>query len=468
MKKTINDIEKYFEKSSIDSNELRSIYFLGIGGIGMSAIARYFNSRGIKVSGYDKTETLLTKQLQAEGISVHYEDSIAMVDEEADFIVYTPAIPSDHQEYKFLIENGYVLLKRSEVLALITKSSFNICVAGTHGKTTTSSMIAHILRHSGYGCNAFLGGIASNYNTNFWSDTNNVCVIEADEYDRSFLKLNPDIAIITAMDPDHLDIYETKKNFSDAFVSFSEKVKNGGLLICKEGLDRLKDFVCSEKVTYDLNKATADAYAKNLTSINGSYQFDVKIAGVEIEKVELNMGGLHNIENAIAAIFVAKKLGISDVKIKEAIATFQGVKRRFEYVIKSDQMVMIDDYAHHPSELEALIKGVRGLFPGKKCSLVFQPHLYSRTRDFVEGFAYALSLADEVFLLPIYPAREKPIKGITSELIAEKMGMNKVVLVSKEELLEVLKNKKNTEVLIMAGAGDIDSLVMPIKNSILI
>jgi UDP-N-acetylmuramate-alanine ligase len=315
---------------------------------------------------------------------------------------------------------------------------------------------------------AFLGGIASNYNTNFWSDTNNVCVIEADEYDRSFLKLNPDIAIITAMDPDHLDIYETKKNFSDAFVSFSEKIKKDGLLICKEGLERFKDFHCSEKVTYDLSKETTDAYAKNITSINGSYQFDVMIAGIEMEKVKLNMGGLHNIENAIAAIFVAKKLGISDVKIKEAIATFQGVKRRFEYVIKSDQMVMIDDYAHHPSELEALIKGVRGLFPGKKCSLVFQPHLYSRTRDFVEGFANALSLADEVFLLPIYPAREKPIKGITSELIAEKMGMNKVVLVSKEELLELLKNKKNTEVLIMAGAGDIDSLVMPIKNSILI
>lgn len=443
-----------------------SVYFLGIGGIGMSAIARYFNSRGVKVSGYDKTATVLTRQLESEGIAIHYEDDILLIDRDAILVVYTPAVPADHTEYNYYLQNGYSVLKRSEVLGLITAGSFNICVAGTHGKTTTSTMIAHILRHSGFGCNAFLGGIASNYDTNFWSSPKNVCVAEADEYDRSFLRLSPDVAIITAMDADHLDIYGTEEKFREAFVEFTARIKPGGTLISKYGLAGSEDFKAPVKLTYSLDNSDADICAQNISMQNGSYTFDVRIKKEIVTDVQLNMGGLHNIENAVAAITVAKHAGLPDDKIKAAVADFAGVKRRFEYIIRNEKVVMIDDYAHHPQELEALIGGARKLFPGKKCTVVFQPHLYTRTRDFVDGFAEALSLAEEVYLLPIYPAREKPIVGVTSEMIAEKMQAVKVECCSKEALVQKIKAASldgKIEMLITAGAGDIDTMIGPIK-----
>jgi len=461
-----NHIVDFLNKLHDGEGKGYSIYFLGIGGIGMSAIARYFNSRGVKVSGYDKTETALTKQLINEGIAIHYEDDVELIDKEATLVVYTPAIPNDHAEYNFYKENGFAILKRSEVLGLITNSSFNVCVAGTHGKTTTSSMIAHLLRDSKYGCNAFLGGIASNYDTNFWSDKNNTCVVEADEYDRSFLRLMPDIAVITAIDADHLDIYGTEEKFAEAFVEFTEKIKTGGLLICKKGLETKYKFSNAKTITYSLNDKNADCYAENIRINEGTYVFDVVVKGYFIVDIKLNMGGLHNIENAVASIVAALKIGIEEEKIKNAVSCFKGVKRRFEYIIKNESIVMIDDYAHHPQELTALITSAKDLYKNKKCTVVFQPHLYSRTRDFAEGFAQALSLADEVYLLPIYPAREKPIEGVRSEMIAEKMEDN-VECTNKNDLQKKMiekKKNKDLELLIMAGAGDIDTLVTPIKD----
>jgi UDP-N-acetylmuramate--alanine ligase len=436
---------------------------LGAGGIGMSALARYFNSRGVKVTGYDKTSTVLTKQLEAEGINIHYEDDLKLIDREAELIIYTPAIPKDHQEYNFFLDNDYTVLKRSEVLGLITKHSYSICVAGTHGKTTTSAMIAHLLRHSRYGCNAFLGGIASNYNTNFWSNEKNVSVAEADEYDRSFLKLSPDVAVVTSMDADHLDIYGTAENLQDAFISFTSRIKGGGLLISKYGLTRSNEFKASNMMSYSLQNNMADAFAENIRTDNGSYIFDVKIKGAAMKDVVLNMGGMHNIENAIAAITVAKHVGIAEEKIKDAVATFKGVKRRFEYIIKEDGLVMIDDYAHHPEELRALINGAKNLFPGRKCTVIFQPHLFSRTNDFADGFAEVLSIADEVILLPIYPARELPMPGVASEMIVDRMKLKHVKIISKENLLHEMESAK-PELLIICGAGDIDTLVEPLKN----
>jgi len=444
-----------------------SVYFIGIGGIGMSALARYFNSRGVQVSGYDKTPTPLTKELEAEGMAVHYEDNRAAVDTKAAFVVYTPAIPADHQELNYFLENGYSVMKRSEVLGLITSSSFNVCVAGTHGKTTTSSMIAHILRHSGYGCNAFLGGIVSNYNTNFWTDPNNVCVAEADEYDRSFLQLSPDIAVITAVDPDHLDIYDTEEKFREGFADFSAKIKPGGWLVYKYGLNCKVSFQTANQSSYDVENVQADSYAVNIKMQNGSYFFDASIRGERIDGFHLNMGGLHNVENAIAAIAAAKLVDISNDKIRAALSSFRGVKRRFEYIIHNEKMVMIDDYAHHPQELKALITSAKNLFPDKKCTVVFQPHLFTRTRDFATGFAEALGMADEVYLLPIYPARELPIEGVNSQLLADLMHEKSVVTCTKEELLSRVRNQKNNrqlELLITAGAGDIDRLVEPLQE----
>ena len=443
--------------------DIKRIYFLGIGGIGMSALARYFNSKKVVVSGYDKTETALTKQLAAEGIKIHYEDNIEFIDKAAELVIYTPAVPKEHKELNYFIENNYKLVKRSEVLGAITNSSYNICVAGTHGKTTTSTMVAHILRHSGYGCNAFLGGISVNYDTNFWSSENKVSVVEADEYDRSFLKLDPDIAIVNSMDPDHLDIYGTAENMEQAFIEFSERIKPGGLLLSKYGLKRTDDLKAPEHLTFHLHNENASVYAANINMENGSYRFDVIMQYWELKDVVLNMGGLHNIENMIAAITVAHYLEIDNDKIKNAVAEFKGVKRRFEYIVKNDEQVMVDDYAHHPEELRALIEGAKKLFPEKRCTVIFQPHLYSRTRDLADGFAETLSLADEVILLPIYPAREMPISEVESEMILNKMNISNKKVLSKTELLNWIKESK-TELLITAGAGDIDTLVEPIKE----
>ncbi|HMI78991.1 MAG TPA: UDP-N-acetylmuramate--L-alanine ligase [Ferruginibacter sp.] len=456
-----------------DIKNIKRIYFLGIGGIGMSALARYFNTKGVVVNGYDKTETPLTKQLTSEGIGVHYEDNIELIDKETDLVVYTPAVPKDHKELNYYGQNNYSVVKRSDVLGAITNSSFNICIAGTHGKTTTSTMVAHILRHSEYGCNAFLGGIAVNYDSNFWSSEKNVCVVEADEYDRSFLKLSPDVAIISSMDPDHLDIYGTAENMEQAFIDFSGKIKPGGLLVSKYDLKRHADLKADNHLTYHLKDKKAGVHAVDIKMANASYRFDVIMKNPQaiiwkLSDVVLNMGGLHNIENVIAAITVAHHLGIEDDKIKKAVADFRGVKRRFEYIVKNEKNIYIDDYAHHPDELKALITGAKNLFPGENCVVIFQPHLYSRTRDFADGFAEALNLADDVFLLPIYPARELPIEGVTSKMILDKMEEGKgVIYETKEELLDFIKYADDygrEHFFITAGAGDIDTLVEPIKQ----
>ncbi len=461
------------KNSPLTGGGSKALYFIGIGGIGMSALARYFHTQGWKVSGYDKTSTVLTKELEASGISIHYDDDVTVIPKDVEMVVYTPAIPKDHKELNFYQQNRYKVVKRSDVLQIITESSFNICIAGTHGKTTITTMTAHVLRDTGYGCNAFLGGISANYGTNFWPDERNVCVIEADEYDRSFLKLSPDIAIISSMDPDHLDIYGTAEAMEQAFIDFSGKIKPGGLLISKCGLKRGKELSAgpggkgTKHITYSIKDTNADVYAMNIRMKNGSYQYDVIMNGKKLEDVVLNMGGMHNIENSLAAIAVASSLEIDNEKIKAAVASFMGVKRRFQYIIKNDKLVFIDDYAHHPEELRALINGAKGLFSDKKCTILFQPHLFSRTRDFANGFAEVLDMADEIILLPIYPARELPIEGVSSELIIGKMKNDNKKVLDKTGSLDWIKkefkNRKNN-VLITAGAGDIDTLVDPIKQ----
>jgi UDP-N-acetylmuramate--alanine ligase len=465
-----NHIDAFIKDVSLGEAKGKRVYFLGIGGIGMSAIARYFKSRGVVVSGYDKTETALTLKLIEEGFGIHYTDDVNSIDKESSLFIYTPAIPKNHKAFNYLIENGFPIYKRSEVLGMIINMSYNICVAGTHGKTTTSTMIAHVLRDSDFGCNAFLGGISSNYNTNFWTSEKNVCVAEADEYDRSFLKLTPDVAVITSIDPDHLDIYETAENFVEAFFSFSQKIKPGGLLISKFGLNNANGFESENQLTYSVDDKKADCFAFNIMHKNGSYFFDVKIIDQVVNGLSMHMGGMHNLENAIAAIAVAKHLGISDEKIIHAVSNFKGVKRRFEYIVHTPSLIMIDDYAHHPQELSALIQSAKGLFAEKKCTLIFQPHLFTRTRDFAEGFASVLNMADEVFLLPIYPARELPIEGVNSEMIASLMNNSKVKCFSKTSIVEIVKQKLEAgeiEMLITAGAGDIDTLVEPLKNTLI-
>lgn len=483
----------------IDLKKISRVYFIGIGGIGMSALARYFSSRGVTVSGYDKTETVLSRKLEDEGISIHYIDDINLLDRDAELVVYTPAVPKEHREFIYYQKNNYTLLKRSDVLGEITNNSFNICIAGTHGKTTISTMIAHILRDSGYGCNAFLGGMSVNYNTNFWSQMpveisqgseKNVCVVEADEYDRSFLKLKPDVAIISAMDADHLDIYGTEELMQNAFIEFSGKIKSNGLLLSKYGLNRDKELSAPIHLRYSLQNDAADVYASNITMSHGSYRFDVITSDWMLDNVVLNMGGMHNVENVVAAISVAHHLKIEPAKIRSAVENFKGVKRRFEYIIApstlekaGEEVIFIDDYAHHPEELKALITGAKILFSGMRCTIVFQPHLFSRTRDFAVEFANILDVADEVILLPIYPARELPIEGVTSELILNEMKNENKSVKTKEELINYLESSESFLspdryrdgegrgegcLFITAGAGDIDTLIEPIKQIMLI
>lgn len=449
----------------IDISAIRKAYFIGIGGIGMSAIARFFHSRGVAVSGYDKTETALTRALAAEGISVQYFDDASVCPRDADIIVYTPAIPKDNKIIAFCRQQNMNLLKRSDILQIISKGTFNICIAGTHGKTTTSTMVAHVLRDTGFGCNAFLGGISTNYQTNFWSDPNPVCVIEADEYDRSFLKLYPNIISISSMDADHLDIYGTATAMEDAFVQFAGNLKENGLLLTKKGLNREAEFKTTGHLTYALDDVAADIHTVSLKIENGSYTYGVKGKDWEMRGLCLNMGGMHNVENSLVAIAIAKHLGIDDEKIKSAIASFAGVKRRFEYILRTPSFVFIDDYAHHPEELRALITGAKAMYPSKKCTIIFQPHLFTRTKDLADSFAASLDLADEIVLLPIYPARELPIEGVSSEMIMQKMK-GKVVLKSKHEL-EALIHELQPELLLTAGAGDIDTMVEPLKNAML-
>ena len=457
-------------------NGVRSVYFIGIGGIGMSAIARYFVSRGISVSGYDRTETVLTKQLQSEGINIHFNENVDLIPKDVDLVVYTPAIPKQQAELVWYQQNQFNVVKRSDVLQAISNDTFNICVAGTHGKTTVSTMVAHILRHTGFGCNAFLGGISSNYGTNFWSSDNNVCVIEADEYDRSFLKLSPDVAVITAMDADHLDIYGDEASVQQAFIDFGNKIKEGGLLISRFGLKRIKEVKAKRRISYSLQNDSADVFAANIKMEEGGYRFDVHLPGERISDVSLRVGGMHNVENMLVAVAVAHELKIGSGNIRDAVAAYKGVRRRFEYVLPPReqqpggyvQPVLIDDYAHHPEELRPLLKSVRSLFPQRVVTVIFQPHLFTRTRDFAEGFSEVLSMADNVVLLPIYPARELPIEGVESEMLLENIKSPVKKVIRKEELPAWMEsheiNREFGEVIVMAGAGDIDALVQPIKN----
>jgi UDP-N-acetylmuramate--alanine ligase len=456
-------------RSMLNLDHIQRIYFIGIGGIGMSALARYFSFHGKKVSGYDRTETDLTKQLAREGIAINYDDAESLAPKDADLVVYTPAIPSSHEQLNYYRNNGYQLAKRSEVLGAITERSFNICVAGTHGKTTISTMIAHVLRHTGYGCNAFLGGIATNYNSNFWSSERNVCVVEADEYDRSFLRLSPDIAVITATDADHLDIYGDEQSVHDAFVQFAARIKDSGTLIAKKGLPIEDRIANAGTVFYSMNNKGVAIGARDVKIEQGSYRFDVQVKNELVENVVLNMGGMHNVENATVAVGVARLLGIDVPLIRSAIEAFRGVKRRFEYIVRGKNVVFIDDYAHHPAELAALIGSTKQLFPDKKCVVIFQPHLFSRTRDLATGFAESLDMAEIVLLLPIYPARELPIEGVTSEMISSRMKRAKAKLTNKSEVVQEVTdiNTSNREmVLITAGAGDIDTLIQSIKQAI--
>jgi UDP-N-acetylmuramate--alanine ligase len=443
--------------------EIKKVYFLGIGGIGMSALARYFKSLGAEVSGYDRTSTDLTNVLESEGIKIAFEDDLNLYPKEVDMVVYTPAIPKDHKGFNFYKDNNYNLKKRSEVLGIISADKFSICVAGSHGKTTVSSMIAHILTHSGYGCSAFLGGIASNYNSNYLQSDNDVVVIEADEFDRSFHRLAPDMAVITAVDTDHLDIYGSKENIDEAFIEYTHKISEEGFLVMKQGQSINNSLPVLDKAFYSLQDSDADVYCSKYWVVEGGYVFNIHYFGKEYIGFRLNIGGFHNIENAIAAFTIAKELNISIDKIKAALSSFTGIKRRFETVLKKEAVTFIDDYAHHPEEIRVLLESVKEMFPDKKVTAIFQPHLFSRTKDLADGFAKALSIADEVLLLEIYPARELPMEGVTSDLIFQKLTCKEKINTSKGAVVELVKDKK-IEVLVTIGAGDIDKLISPLKE----
>ena len=444
-------------------SNIKRVYFIGIGGIGMSALARYFHEKGVFVSGYDKGSSELIHQLEQEGIPVHFEESLDLADLKADWVIYTPAIPESHKELDYFRSNGFPVLKRSEALQRILENYYCISVAGTHGKTTTSTLIAHTLRQSGYGCNAFLGGISSNYQTNYWSNDRQLAVVEADEYDRSFLRLSPDLAVLTAMDPDHMDIYQTVEALEDAFVQYTRNIKEGGTLVHKHPLNRAREFGGSRRISYSLTDVAADYYARNIRVQDGKYRFDLVGMGKEYREFALQIGGIHNIENAVAATAILQLLPLDTEKIREGLATFRGVHRRFEYQIKQSGKVFIDDYAHHPEELRSLIHSARELYPELHCTVIFQPHLFSRTRDLASGFASSLQLADQVYLLPIYPAREAPMAGISSQTIANLMKNTPVKVQNKDEVLKSIKNLPGG-LLITAGAGDIDRMIPDIKQ----
>lgn len=446
----------------------KSVFFVGIGGIGMSALARYFKRKNYNVAGYDKTPSKLTSELQEEGISIHFEDDISFIEDvfkkkEETLIVYTPAIPKNHKELNFFIDNGFVIKKRSEVLGDITRSLSSIAIAGTHGKTTVSSMVAHVLMSSEKPVSAFLGGILKGYKSNFLQ--NSICekstaVLEADEFDRSFLQLSPEIALITAIDADHLDIYNNYEELKKNFVEFTKRIKIGGKLIQKLGLDLETE---KENYTYSLSDEKADFCAINIRQEKEKYRFDVKTPNGILKDILLSMSGLVNVENAIAAIASTSFLNISNKEYKKAFSSFSGIRRRFEYQINTENLVYIDDYAHHPEELKAVISSVRDIYPNKKITGIFQPHLYSRTQDFADEFAHSLSLLDELILLDIYPAREEPIEGVTSKIIFDKVEIEQKKLCKKEELLEKIKDKK-VEILLTLGAGNIDRLVEPLRE----
>ncbi len=447
---------------ALNINDIKKVYFIGIGGIGMSAIARYFNQLGISVSGYDKTPTALTHLLESEGIAIHFDDNIEKAPQDADLVVYTPAIPKDHTELKMYQNSTTPLMKRSEVLGLISKDSFCIAVSGSHGKTTVSSMITHILKDSGYDCSAFLGGISVNLNSNYTNGKNNVVVVEADEYDRSFHRLSPDIAVITAVDTDHLDIYGTKEKIEEAFVIFTDKIKNNGKVVANKNVQIL-DQVKQTTITYHLDNHAANCYTLHYTIKDGAYEIQLHDIHHKEQSFTLNIAGYHNIENALAAISVAQLLEIPFDKIAHAMATFKGIKRRFEYIYKSAPCIYIDDYAHHPQEIDVFLGSLKEMYPTKKITAIFQPHLFSRTNDLQDDFAKSLSQIDTLYLLDIYPAREKPMEGVTSQLILDKVSIADKSILSKEEVLQKIEAQPS-DIIVTIGAGDIDTLIPKIKT----
>lgn len=448
----------------MDANNIESVYFIGAGGIGMSALVRYFLSKGKKVAGYDRTPSELTEKLIEEGANIHYDDNVELIPSDfcnlqTTLVVYTPAIPDTHSELSYFRKNGYSIQKRAQVLGMLTQTEKGLCVAGTHGKTTTSTMTAHLLHQSTIGCNAFLGGISKNYNTNLLlSADSEYVVIEADEFDRSFHWLSPFASVITATDADHLDIYGTEEAYLESFSHYTSLIRPGGALIVRKGITlnpRLQDGV----TLYNYSKDEGDFHAENVRIGNGEIFFDYISPLGNIDNIQLGVPIAINIENGIAAMALAQLSGVSNEEIKKAMATFRGVDRRFDFKIKNEKVVFLSDYAHHPEEIKQSILSMRALYTDKKLTAVFQPHLYTRTRDFYQEFADSLSLLDEVILTEIYPAREEPIPGISSELIYNHLRSNmEKCICKKENLIETL-SKKDIEVLITLGAGDIDNYV---------
>lgn len=442
--------------------EIHNVYFIGIGGIGMSALARYFKFIGKKVAGYDKTETPLTKELEGMGISIHYEDTIEKVtsgfkDPDSTLVVYTPAVPSEHSEYQYFLNNGYQIKKRSEVLGEVTRDTFCFAVAGTHGKTTTSSILAHLLKETNTPFTAFLGGISEDFNSNFLSQGTDYSVVEADEFDRSFLRLYPDVACITSIDADHLDIYGDAETLVRSFKDFVGCLKPNGKLFVRNGLP-------IKGITYGIED-DSDYCIRNVKIEHGTYIFDLDTPATALTGVKFNKPGRHNLLNGLVAFAMAVQSGSPPDRLAKALETFKGVQRRFSYKIKDEDFVFIDDYAHHPTEINAVYDAVYEMHPNKKVLVVFQPHLYSRTKDFADDFATSLSKFDSILLLNIYPAREKPIKGITSEWLLNKIENPKKKLIEKANLIKEIKGQ-NPEVLVTMGAGDIGLEVPKIKKEL--
>ncbi|MDP4282221.1 MAG: UDP-N-acetylmuramate--L-alanine ligase [Bacteroidota bacterium] len=459
-----------------DILKYKSVYFLGIGGIGMSAIARYFKIMGADISGYDRTSTPLTRELQSEGMSIHYKDDISLIPGNTDLVIYTPAIPANHSEFKYLLGKKIPVMKRAEILGIITRRTKTIAIAGTHGKTTTTTLIAHLMVHSGKSVVAFLGGISKNYGTNLIvadkqeiSSSKNIAwmpeyfVAEADEYDRSFLQLEPEKEIVSSVDPDHLDIYGNVADLRNSFRNFTSKIPSDGCLVMKHGIALTPDQTSGYRIlTYSV-EGPGDYSATNIRHEKGEYCFDLITPEKKIHDIVLGLPGRFNLENAIAASAIALQTGIPESTLKEALATYSGVKRRFDFQVKRADCVYIDDYAHHPAELHASISAARELYPDKKITGIFQPHLYTRTRDLADDFAKSLELLDELILMDIYPAREKPIPGITSSMLLGKVNLKEKYLMNKEEILEWIKSH-TPEVIMTLGAGNIDTLVKPITK----
>lgn len=453
--------------------EIKTVYFVGVGGIGMSALARYFMAKGKQVAGYDRTPSELTHCLEQEGAQIHYEDDVERIPEafkqqDSTLVIYTPAIPNDHTELSYFRAEGFEIQKRAQVLGLITQSSKGLCVAGTHGKTTTSTMAAHLLHQSHVGCNAFLGGVSQNYHTNLLlSDVSPYTVIEADEFDRSFHWLTPWMSVITATDPDHLDIYGTTEAYLESFAHYSSLIQPGGVLILHEGL-AMQPRVQEGVTTYTYSRQSGDFHAENILIGQGEIYFDFVAPNTRINQVQLGVPLSINIDNGIAAMALAHLCGATDEEIREGMRSFRGVERRFDFKLKSDKAVLLSDYAHHPAEVAQSIRSIKELYQGRKITVLFQPHLYSRTHDFYREFAASLSLADEVILTEIYPARELPLPGVTSQLIYDELqpGVERT-LTSKSEIIRLLQSKPALDVVVVLGAGDLNNYIPQIKEVLL-